>query len=254
MFIVSVLFGSMISASAWEVLEGVRLTQSRSNDGDSFRALYQGREYIFRLYGADCPETDSSFPDRVRDQATDFGVPTEAIVEWGHRANSHTQEMLRSPFRVVTQWEDAMGRSNLPRHYAYVLPAGGGDLSANLISQGLARARGKTPPLPVGFPRVARAEEYQKIQSQAKSSGSGAWGASSLSSSRKTDPSGQEPPHLKVNVNTAQKYELESLPGIGPVLAARIMESRPHRSESDLLRVSGLGLSRLNQIRALVTF
>ncbi len=56
-----------------------------------------------------------------------------------------------------------------------------------------------------------------------------------------------------VNVNTAGAAALESLPGIGPVLAAAIVEHRnSHGSFStldDLLDVSGIGPAKLEQLR-----
>ena len=60
-----------------------------------------------------------------------------------------------------------------------------------------------------------------------------------------------------INVNTATAEELETLPGIGPVLAASIVDHReqngPFTSVDQLLDVSGIGESRLADIRDLVT-
>jgi competence protein ComEA len=55
-----------------------------------------------------------------------------------------------------------------------------------------------------------------------------------------------------VNVNTATTAELEALPGIGPVIARRIIEGRPYRSVGELDRVKGIGKKRLEEIRPLV--
>jgi competence protein ComEA len=60
-----------------------------------------------------------------------------------------------------------------------------------------------------------------------------------------------------VNINTATADELEALPGIGPVLAQRIVDYReqhgPFRSVRDLLNVSGIGDSHLADLAPLVT-
>jgi competence ComEA-like helix-hairpin-helix protein len=56
-----------------------------------------------------------------------------------------------------------------------------------------------------------------------------------------------------VNVNTATAAELEALPGIGPVIARRIIEERPYRSVEELERVKGIGRKRLDEIRPLVS-
>ena len=66
---------------------------------------------------------------------------------------------------------------------------------------------------------------------------------------------GTEPPSL-LNVNRASATELTRLPGIGPVLAERIIEYRttqPFAQVDDLLRVNGIGPKRLETIRPLIT-
>ena len=60
-----------------------------------------------------------------------------------------------------------------------------------------------------------------------------------------------------VNVNTAGPAELETLPRIGPALAARIIQHReangPFAAVDDLLDVAGIGESTLEGLRPLVT-
>ncbi|MBC7222222.1 5'-nucleotidase C-terminal domain-containing protein [Candidatus Bipolaricaulota bacterium] len=60
-----------------------------------------------------------------------------------------------------------------------------------------------------------------------------------------------------LNVNTATQEELEALPGIGPVIAQRIIEWRetkgPFQRVEDLLQVSGIGPVKLSGIRDLVS-
>ncbi|MBN2537122.1 helix-hairpin-helix domain-containing protein [candidate division WOR-3 bacterium] len=61
---------------------------------------------------------------------------------------------------------------------------------------------------------------------------------------------------IRVDLNTAEAWELELLPGIGPKLALRIIEYRdrhgPFRSPGDLLKVNGIGPKKLDAIRELV--
>jgi hypothetical protein len=54
---------------------------------------------------------------------------------------------------------------------------------------------------------------------------------------------------VPVDVNNAALAELESLPGIGPVLARRIAGSRPFRGVDDLRRVDGIGPVRMAALR-----
>lgn len=59
-----------------------------------------------------------------------------------------------------------------------------------------------------------------------------------------------------VHLNTAGVEELERLPGVGPVLAERILTHRdemgPFETVEDLLEVSGIGEAKLASIRDLV--
>ena len=60
-----------------------------------------------------------------------------------------------------------------------------------------------------------------------------------------------------VNINEATREELERLPGIGPALAARIVEHRERhgrfRRAEHLLLVRGISERRFRQLRAYVT-
>lgn len=54
----------------------------------------------------------------------------------------------------------------------------------------------------------------------------------------------------RVNLNTATADELRQLPGIGPTLAASIIEARPFATVDELLRVRNIGPRRLAALRA----
>jgi competence protein ComEA len=60
-------------------------------------------------------------------------------------------------------------------------------------------------------------------------------------------------PGIFIDAWSASQAELEALPGIGPVIARRIIDGRPYRSADDLERVKGIGRKRLAEIRSMVT-
>ena len=68
-----------------------------------------------------------------------------------------------------------------------------------------------------------------------------------------TDSSESENKDGKVNINTATAKQLQLLPGIGEVIAQRIVdyrtESGPFKSVDDLLNVSGIGDAKLEQLK-----
>ncbi len=57
---------------------------------------------------------------------------------------------------------------------------------------------------------------------------------------------------ITVDVNAADAAELSSLPGIGPVIAERVIAGRPYRSVDELERVKGIGPKTLARMRARV--
>lgn len=57
----------------------------------------------------------------------------------------------------------------------------------------------------------------------------------------------------RVSINSAPPGSLDTLPGIGPVMVARIVAHRPYASIDDLLRVPGIGPRTLARLKPLVT-
>jgi len=68
---------------------------------------------------------------------------------------------------------------------------------------------------------------------------------------------GKPAPTAKVNINTASIEQLTTLPGVGPKLAARIVEYRQKsgtfRSPQELMNVKGVGEKNFAKIEAWLT-
>lgn len=67
------------------------------------------------------------------------------------------------------------------------------------------------------------------------------------------DPNPTPGPQEKVSLNTADLDALQELPGVGPVLAQRILAARPFASAQDVLKVKGVGPAKLKAIAPYAT-
>jgi DNA uptake protein ComE-like DNA-binding protein/endonuclease YncB( thermonuclease family) len=284
--------GARDTSKDWTVLENCRFISNPADDGDSFHVSAGAKEYIFRLYLADAPETDEMNPVRVAEQAKHFAISAPQVIEVGQAAKEFTREKLSQPFTVLTRWKGAMGRSKMERFYAFVQTKDG-DLGEQLVRNGLARNYGfrAAPP----GPKNARveAEKLQQFEDQARQEKIGAWGinsgrlnvrapsavvftvftagekarpdaaptgyssarasATAPAITRAVEPSRShakdKTPLGKIDVNTATEKELTTVPGIGHVMAARIIAARPFHSADDLKKVSGIGDKKYARIR-----
>jgi competence ComEA-like helix-hairpin-helix protein len=268
-----------------------------ANDGDSFHASAGDKEYLFRLYLVDAPETDALTPARLIEQAKYFGITVPQAIEVGETAKTFTREKLSQPFTVFTHMTDAMGRSRMERFYAFVQTKDG-DLGEQLIRNGLGRNYGfKAVPPGLRNSRL-EVEKLQQFEDDAKQERIGGWGVSaerlnilaqkpapfsvfvaeknarartlpvanrfqrisappqSKTSTPTTNPVEAQKSHAKekielgrIEINTATEKELRMIPGIGPVMASRIIAARPFRSADDLKKVNGIGDKKYAKIR-----
>jgi len=280
----------------WIELKDCRLIPNPANDGDSFHVSVGEKEYLFRLYLVDAPETDEMTPRRLIEQAKYFGITVPRAIEAGRTAKDFTQEKLSQPFTVFTHMSDAMGQSRLERFYAFV-ETKEGDLGEQLVRNGLARNYGFKVVAPGQTSSRIELEKLQQLEDEAKREKIGGWGfdagrlnahpqtPSSFSSfvadekirSRSASPdpptvlfpagkpaasitrsspvetnrshAKEKTPLGRIDINAATEKELTTVPGIGHVMAARIIAARPFRSADDLKRVSGIGDKKYAQIR-----
>lgn len=163
-------------AVEWTKLEGCQLVENRSNDGDSFHVIHDGKEYIFRLYFVDACEVSTRFPDWLAAQADYFSVTPDQAVELGKQARDFTLDQLsRGPFTVWTAGQTAPGASAIPRTYALVVLPNGRWLDRELVRRGLARIYGKRIQLPEGTTSRTYLKSLKDWEEQAKADGDGGW-------------------------------------------------------------------------------
>src|SRR5436305_5749377 len=173
--IVCVAHVSARESQDWIVLENCRLISNPANDGDSFHASAGAREYIFRLYMVDAPETDEMNPTRLVEQAKYFAITVPQAIEVGLAAKEFTRAKLSEPFTVFTRMSDAMGRSKLERFYAFVQTKDG-DLGEQLVRNGLARNYGFKAVPPGSRNSWLEMEKLQQFEDQARQERIGGWG------------------------------------------------------------------------------
>jgi competence protein ComEA len=56
-----------------------------------------------------------------------------------------------------------------------------------------------------------------------------------------------------VDINAASLAELDTLPGVGPATAQRIIDGRPYGSIEDLMRVKGIGQATFDKLKEHIT-
>lgn len=131
--------------------------------------------------------------------------------------------------------------------------AAAGGLTENADSERVNLVRKVRDGMQIRVPvqKAARTSRTQRKNAQATAglgeSASEKYGSAKAGSGKKNN--NQMP---RVRINSASASELQQLPGIGPVLAQRIVETRSRgrfTSTEDLLRVPGIGKAKMAKLR-----
>ena len=267
---------SAVAAEPLEEIPDCTLVPTDWADGDSFRIVTpSGTEHTVRLYGADCIEADvhdTTDARRLRAQRRYFGISDHggssdasiaAAKRFGKLAGERRAELLEKPFTVHTAFADGRGDGKFKRIYGFVTTAGGDDLAAVLVREGLARAYGVYRETPAGMHADDYRAELADLELLAARKGLGVWQLTdweALPVERRAEREEEAsleaaidgdsgPAKASINPNTAARDELMRLPGIGEKTANAIIESRPFTSIDELDRVPGIGPVILGKIR-----
>jgi len=272
LFVTAVLmFGGILPSFAadLQMFSNSRLINDPANDGDSFLVEANGKSFHVRLYFVDCPETlfaSKSDAQRVREQTRYFGLSDAArTIHFGNEAKTFVDHVLAKPFTVHTALASALGRSSKGRVYGFITTADGNDLATLLVKNGLARTYGMGRETPDGIARNEMIERLRDFEISAMLKRVGIWSESDPDRiaelrAKQRSEEGElkelqsqvkktQSPQGLLDLNTASKKELQSIKGIGPVLAERIIAGRPYRTVDNLLKVKGIGPKKLENIR-----
>ena len=265
----------MLRADPLQKLPNCLLVPTEWADGDSFLIRSPDKqEFTARLYGVDCVEwhiDDATDERRLREQRRYFGIthakPTasgsiEIAKGFGAKAAAEVSGLLAKPFTVYTTFADARGDGRHKRVYVFVICADGSDLGATLVSKGLARAFGVARQTWDGRTQNDYREYLADLELQAAKRAAGIWAITdweNLPNERQQQRREDQETELafdnqpladgkKLDPNTAARDELMQLPGIGEMMANRMIENRPYEKSDDLLKVPGIGPTTLQKI------
>ena len=181
----------------------------------------------------------------------------------GEVTGKTVERWLQLPFTLHTAYADARGDGKYKRIYGYITMSGGRDLGTELVRDGLARSFGVRRARPDGESAEDYKDRLDDLELVAAKAGRGVWKYTNWGRieaerelRRKEEREWQMAVDLektvavgKVNPNGAARDALMRLPGIGEVMANRIIENRPFAGENDLLQVPGIGRATLEKLK-----
>lgn len=267
---------AQVRGKVLEEIPSCKMVQAAWADGDSFLIeTGTGAQHTIRLYGVDCIEMevrDDTDARRLRAQRRYFGISEsggspdtsiELAKEYGKLAAAETAKALAGTFTIHTSFADARGDAKFKRIYAFVKTADGKDLGELLVSKGLALAFGVYRETPDGQHRDVYKESLRDLELVASRKAIGIWAKTDwdkLPAERQLERaedtelglalgSEKAPPADVLDLNTAARDELMSIPGVGEKMANRIIEGRPYKTIDQLANVDGIGPKTLAELK-----
>ena len=141
-------------------------------------------------------------------------------------------------------------------------------MASLLVKNGLARTHGIGRKTPNGIPRNEMIERLRDIETSAMLKRIGIWSESDpdmiaeFRAKQRSEDQELKELHSQVekakssqgllDLNTATEKELQTIKGIGSVIATRIIAGRPYKTVDDLIKVKGIGPKKLEKIRPYV--
>jgi endonuclease YncB( thermonuclease family) len=176
----------------WVKLDDCHYVEWQDNDGDSFRVRCGDKEFTARFYYIDAPETNLRHGDRVREQSLHFGITLDETLNAGEKAKQRVKELLQKPFVLWTRWATAGGRGKESRYYV-IIEVDGKNLAEILVSDGLARTKGTSAPLPSGEKGKEFMEHLDDLEKTAGDKRVGAWSKSKIDTASPTPTAAASP-------------------------------------------------------------
>jgi len=177
-----------VKVHGYTVLKNAKLDTSGYFDGDSYTIRGDdGKQYVFRLYMVDCPESDTSLKSRIDEQAAFWRTHPSDIIKYGKKSTQAVEKLLRGKsLTVYTRWADARGGGRHRRYFAYI-EVDGEFVSEILVRDGWARSYGQIAHRPDGKSSDSVRNLYDRLSNQARASRKGAW-AGKTKAAEKEDP------------------------------------------------------------------
>lgn len=118
-------------------------------------------------------------------------------------------------------------------------------------TQPSAPAPASKPSTTQSVPTVKDAQTKQQVPASSQKSATPSEPTSKTAS--KPTTAGKLASGQTVNINTATKEQIESLPGIGPAKAQAIINGRPYAKPEDIMKVKGIKEGTYKKIKDLIT-